>query len=62
MDEPRFVDVAPVPADHEAGPSCWCEPVHSVIIGSGQLLVHRTDRAAPFGPHTNPTPGRGMDR
>lgn len=43
MPDERHVDVAPMPAGHESGPGCWCEPVRSLSIGDGRLLIHRTD-------------------
>ena len=42
-EQPRYVDIAPVPEGHESGPLCWCEPLRSLVIGDGQLLIHRTD-------------------
>lgn len=50
MPDERYVDIAPVPADHEPGPLCWCEPVRSIRIDGGRLLVHRTDVAGPMRP------------
>ena len=46
MPDVRYVDVAPLPAGHESGPACWCDPVRSLSVGDAWLLVHRTDPEA----------------
>lgn len=48
MADPRLVHVAPLPPGHIEDANCPCEPVRSIEIGDGRLMVHRTELATLF--------------